>query len=227
MKFSGLFAGQVKPHGSGRVRSAASGPGKQPSCAASTSKHSFFSFFFFSSSGGWVKIKLKLPHFQVGLVSMSTRPDPEGSGTVEMTTRRSSPGSVGLVRAHPLTKTQAMEPSRQTWPSYGPPYPLGRWSSVQEVDLSAGATILEDPGPAAGAAGAAAASTRAGFLADFLLEYLFVVGSAAAVISIPVYWRWLRCTWYLFLLVLCHMYRFFVFSSLPSALAFLFFGHIS
>ena len=21
-----------------------------------------------------------------------------------------------------------MEPSRQTWPSYGPPYPLGRWS---------------------------------------------------------------------------------------------------
>ena len=22
-----------------------------------------------------------------------------------------------------------MEPSRQTWSSYGPPYPLGRWSS--------------------------------------------------------------------------------------------------
>ena len=41
----------------------------------------------------------------------------------------SSPGSVGLARAHPLTKTQAMEPSRQTWCSYGPPYPLGRWSS--------------------------------------------------------------------------------------------------
>ena len=41
----------------------------------------------------------------------------------------SSPGSVGLARAHPLTKTQAMEPSRQTWSSYGPPYPLGRWSS--------------------------------------------------------------------------------------------------
>ena len=119
-------SGQTSRVGSGK--SAASGPGKQPSCAASTSKHSFFSFFFFSSSGGWVKIKLKLPHFQVGLVSMSTRPDPEGSDTVEMTTRRSSPGSVGLVRAHPLTKTQAMEPSRQTWPSYGPPYPLGRWS---------------------------------------------------------------------------------------------------
>ena len=41
----------------------------------------------------------------------------------------SSPGSVGLARAHPLIKTQAMESSRQTWSSYGPPYPLGRWSS--------------------------------------------------------------------------------------------------
>ena len=41
----------------------------------------------------------------------------------------SSPGTVGLARAHPLTKIQAMEPSRQTWSSYGPPYPLGRWSS--------------------------------------------------------------------------------------------------
>ena len=45
----------------------------------------------------------------------------------------SSPGSVGLARAHPLTKTQAMEPSRQTWSSYGPPYPLGRWSSVVQL----------------------------------------------------------------------------------------------
>ena len=41
----------------------------------------------------------------------------------------SSPASVGLARAHPLTKTQAMKPSRQTWSSYGPPYPLGRWCS--------------------------------------------------------------------------------------------------
>ena len=40
-----------------------------------------------------------------------------------------SPGSVELARVHPLTKTHAMEPSRQTWSSYGPPYPLGRWSS--------------------------------------------------------------------------------------------------
>ena len=36
------------------------------------------------------------------------------------------PGSVGLARAHPLTKTQAMEPSRQTQSSHGPPYqPVG------------------------------------------------------------------------------------------------------
>ena len=42
----------------------------------------------------------------------------------------SSPGSVGLARAHPLTKTQAMEPSRQTRSYYGPPYLWGvgrRW----------------------------------------------------------------------------------------------------
>ena len=116
-----------------------------------------FLFFLFSSSGGWVKIKLELPHFHVcirymcfdlthapvattaraaatGLVSMSTRPDLEGSGTVvEIATRSqpsSSPGSVGLARAHPLTKTQAMKPSRQTWSSDDPPYPLGRWSSI-------------------------------------------------------------------------------------------------
>ena len=43
----------------------------------------------------------------------------------------SYPDSVGLARAHPLTKTQAMGPSRQTWSSYGPPYPLGRSSSVE------------------------------------------------------------------------------------------------
>ena len=43
----------------------------------------------------------------------------------------SSPGNAGLARAHPLTKTQAMEPSRQTWSSHGPPYPLGRWSCAR------------------------------------------------------------------------------------------------
>ena len=38
----------------------------------------------------------------------------------------SSAGSVGLARAHPLTKTQAMEPSRETRSSHGPPYlPVG------------------------------------------------------------------------------------------------------
>ena len=118
----------------------------------------FFFFLFFQSSGGWVKIKLKLPHFHVsdtcrvsscfdlthaaaataraaatGPVSMSTRPDPEASDTVEIRCSHpemsSSPGSVRIARAHQLTKTQAMEPSRQTWSSYGPPYPLGRWSS--------------------------------------------------------------------------------------------------
>ena len=31
--------------------------------------------------------------------------------------------------SHPETPSQAMEPSRQTRSSYGPPYPLGRWSS--------------------------------------------------------------------------------------------------
>ena len=41
----------------------------------------------------------------------------------------SSSGSVGLARAHPLTQTQAMGPSRQTRASTGQPYPLGRWSS--------------------------------------------------------------------------------------------------
>ena len=109
----------------------------------------FFLFFCFLSSGGWVIIKLKLPHFHVsdtcrvlscfdlphapvataaraaatGLVSMSTH---GGDSHPEMP---SSPGSVGLARAHPLTKTQAMEPSRQTRSGYGPPYRLGRWSS--------------------------------------------------------------------------------------------------
>ena len=42
----------------------------------------------------------------------------------------SSPSSVGLARDHPLTKTQATEPSRQTRSSYGPLYPLGRWSPL-------------------------------------------------------------------------------------------------
>ena len=65
-----------------------------------------------------------------GRVSVSTRPDPERSGTVEIAPRRRPRlGVVWLARAHPLTKTQAMEPSRETRSSYGPPYPLGRWSS--------------------------------------------------------------------------------------------------
>ena len=63
-----------------------------------------------------------------GLVSMSTRPDPKGSGTVEIATRRR--GHLRVVwDLRELTyykKKQAMEPSRQTWSSYGPPYlPVG------------------------------------------------------------------------------------------------------
>ena len=74
---------------------------------------SFFFFFFYKlSSDGWVKVKLnKLPHLArirymscfdlthapvattaraaaTGPVSMSTRPDPEGSDTVEIATRK-------------------------------------------------------------------------------------------------------------------------------------------
>ena len=45
----------------------------------------------------------------------------------------SHPGSVGLARAHPLAKAQAIEPSRQTWSSYGPPHPLGRWSPAYSI----------------------------------------------------------------------------------------------
>ena len=109
-------------------------------------------YYYFFSSGGWIKIKLKLPHFHVCIryinvfrfnprsrCNSSSRccyrarehVDPAWSRRIrhggdihpEMS---SSPGSVGLARARPLTKKQAMEPSRQTWSSYGPPYlPVG------------------------------------------------------------------------------------------------------
>ena len=118
----------------------------------------FFFFFFLQSSGGCSKIRLKHPHFprtkshvecqfnptlplQQAAHTAPTRrawacrPDliPERSGAVEIRRHSdtpSSPGSVGLARDHPLTKTQAVEPSRRTLPSYGLPYPLGRYSSV-------------------------------------------------------------------------------------------------
>ena len=54
----------------------------------------------------------------------------------------SSPGSVGLARAHPQTNTQVLEPSRQTRSCYGPPYPLGRWSSAFNVQVYVGALVL-------------------------------------------------------------------------------------
>ena len=50
-----------------------------------------------------------------GFVSMSTRPDPEGSGTVEIShpEMSSSPDSVGLARAHtkPTTKRAQLSPT--------------------------------------------------------------------------------------------------------------------
>ena len=53
-----------------------------------------------------------------------------------------------------------------------PPPPA---SKAEAVDLSAGAAILEDPGPAAGAhAAGAAASTRAAFLPDSLFFLIFI-----------------------------------------------------
>ena len=95
-------------------------------CCVSHDSFLFFLFSFFfhpPADGKLVKIKHKLPRFDVpdtcpcfdlthapvataaraaatGPVSMSTRPDPEGSDTVEMATRRlsSSPDSVGLAR---------------------------------------------------------------------------------------------------------------------------------
>ena len=53
-----------------------------------------------------------------GLVSMSTRPDPEGSGTVEISHPEmpSSPGSVGLARAHLLTKPRLWSLSARLGP---------------------------------------------------------------------------------------------------------------
>ena len=57
-------------------------------------------FFFFISSGGWVKNQIHVFRFNpapvataaraaaTGLVSMSTRPNPEGSGTLGIATRR-------------------------------------------------------------------------------------------------------------------------------------------
>ena len=67
-------------------------------------------------------------------VSMSTRPGPEGSGTVEIATRRCPRLRVVWDLRSPTNKTQAMEPSRQTWSSYGPPYPLGRWSEEKRSE---------------------------------------------------------------------------------------------
>ena len=129
-------------------------------CGAPSDTAFFFLFPFFQLSiksfGGWVKITLKLPHFHVGYqirvvfrfnpqsrCNSSSRccyrarehVDPAWSGRIRHGGDShpeilSSPGSVGLARAHPPTKTQATEPSRQTWSNCGPPYPFRRWSSA-------------------------------------------------------------------------------------------------
>ena len=49
----------------------------------------------------------------------------------------SPPGSVGLARAHSLTKTEAMRPSHRTWSSYGLPYPLALVLKESVSDLQA------------------------------------------------------------------------------------------
>ena len=95
-----------------------------------------------------------------------------------------------------------------------PPPPA---STVEAVDLSARAAILEDPGPAAG--GAVAASTRAGFLPDSrrLLIYIYrrlcsgfdINTSILEVVTLHLA---------SFSLCVCHIHRFFIFSSLPSIL---------
>ena len=67
---------------------------------------------------------------------MSIGPDPERSGTMDIKPEiPSRPGNVGHARAYPSTKAQALEPSRQTRSSYGPPFPLGRWSSAGSLIL--------------------------------------------------------------------------------------------
>ena len=50
--------------------------------------------------------------------------------------------------------------------------PPPRASTAEAVDVSAGAAILEDPGPAAG--GDAAASTRAGFHPESRCLHIFI-----------------------------------------------------
>ena len=89
-------------------------------------------FFFYPILERMGKIKFMLPHFHVpstrasiqpvataahvdatGCVGMSTRLDLERSGAVEIATRR-CPRLRVLARAHILTKTQVIEPSRQT-----------------------------------------------------------------------------------------------------------------
>ena len=113
--------------------------------------------------------------------------------------------------------------------------PLPPASTAEAVDPSAGAAILEDPGPAAGAAGAAGAAwTRAGFLPDSRCLLIFIYRrlcsgynintSILEVVALHLV-SFSPC-----LLCLPHAAIFDIFISdfiKSSALAFLLFGHIS
>ena len=57
----------------------------------------------------------------------------------------SSPGSVGLARAHPLTKPRLWSLPRQTRSSYGPPYPLGRWPSGRFKHIAQNLSSIQCP----------------------------------------------------------------------------------
>ena len=76
-------------------------------CTAPGTRYAFL-FFLSSSSGGWVKIKLKLPHFHVCIRYMSCFDSPHalvataaraaGTGLVSMLTRPDIPGMLHLER---------------------------------------------------------------------------------------------------------------------------------
>ena len=76
-------------------------------CTAPGTRYAFL-FFLFSSSGGWVKIKLKLPHFHVCIryiscfdsthAPVATAARAAGTGLVSMSTRPDIPGMLHLER---------------------------------------------------------------------------------------------------------------------------------
>ena len=75
---------------------------------------------------------------------MSTRPDPRGSGAVEIVTRDDIiSGSVGLAQAHPLTKCPAMgkQPSAGLGPvTVHPAHSGGRLRRINDFFIVTGKT---------------------------------------------------------------------------------------